>query len=120
MHDRRGLGRELDIFDTHPLIGSGLPYWLPDGAVVRHALEEYVREAADGLVALRLRDGRRPPAAPAEEVLGRIGEPTGAHGTELWPVAWPIRPVRPRVPPGGGASGGRRRPTSPARLPGRP
>ncbi|MGA5343436.1 His/Gly/Thr/Pro-type tRNA ligase C-terminal domain-containing protein [Streptomyces variabilis] len=26
-------------------MGAGLPYWLPDGAVVRHTLEEYVREA---------------------------------------------------------------------------
>ncbi|MFE3329773.1 threonine--tRNA ligase [Streptomyces sp. NPDC059176] len=44
-HDHRRLGRELDLFDTDPLIGAGLPYWLPDGAAVRHALEEYVREA---------------------------------------------------------------------------
>ncbi|TDC74022.1 threonine--tRNA ligase [Streptomyces hainanensis] len=43
-HDHRRLGRELDLFDTDPLIGSGLPYWLPDGAAVRHAVEEYVRE----------------------------------------------------------------------------
>ncbi|MGW2202981.1 threonine--tRNA ligase [Streptomyces sp. NPDC001774] len=43
-HDHRKLGRELDLFDTDPLIGAGLPYWLPDGAAVRHALEEYVRE----------------------------------------------------------------------------
>ncbi|MFI9808165.1 threonine--tRNA ligase [Streptomyces sp. NPDC052301] len=43
--DHRRLGRELDLFDTDPLIGAGLPYWLPDGAAVRHALEEYVREA---------------------------------------------------------------------------
>ena len=42
MHDHRRLGRELDLFDTDPLIGAGLPYWLPDGAAVRHALEEYV------------------------------------------------------------------------------
>ncbi|WP_030665529.1 threonine--tRNA ligase [Streptomyces cellulosae] len=45
MYDHRRLGRELDLFDTDPLMGAGLPYWLPDGAVVRHALEEYVREA---------------------------------------------------------------------------
>lgn len=45
MHDHRKLGRELELFDTDPLIGAGLPYWLPDGATVRHALEEYVREA---------------------------------------------------------------------------
>lgn len=43
MHDHRKLGRELELFGTDPLIGSGLPYWLPDGAAVRHALEEYVR-----------------------------------------------------------------------------
>ncbi|MEU1478407.1 threonine--tRNA ligase [Streptomyces sp. NPDC005760] len=44
-HDHRRLGRELGLFDTDPLMGAGLPYWLPDGAVVRHVLEEYVREA---------------------------------------------------------------------------
>lgn len=43
MHDHRRLGRELGLFDTDPLIGTGLPYWLPDGATVRHALEEYIR-----------------------------------------------------------------------------
>ncbi|MGC0417281.1 threonine--tRNA ligase [Embleya sp. AB8] len=45
MHDHRRLGRELDLFDTDPLIGAGLPYWLPDGATVRHTLEEYIRAA---------------------------------------------------------------------------
>jgi threonyl-tRNA synthetase len=45
MHDHRRLGRELSLFDTDPLIGAGLPYWLPAGAAVRHALEGYVREA---------------------------------------------------------------------------
>jgi threonyl-tRNA synthetase len=44
MFDHRKLGRELDIFDTDPLIGAGLPYWLPAGAAIRHALEEYIRE----------------------------------------------------------------------------
>jgi threonyl-tRNA synthetase len=44
MHDHRKLGRELGIFDTDPLIGSGLPYWLPAGAAIRHALECYIRE----------------------------------------------------------------------------
>ncbi|WP_251019890.1 threonine--tRNA ligase [Streptomyces sp. ISL-11] len=45
MHDHRRLGRELGLFDTDPLMGAGLPYWLPDGAAVRYALEEYIREA---------------------------------------------------------------------------
>ncbi|MFK0126799.1 threonine--tRNA ligase [Streptomyces nigra] len=43
MQDHRRLGRELGLFDTDPLIGAGLPYWLPDGAAVRHTLEEYIR-----------------------------------------------------------------------------
>lgn len=45
MHDHRRLGRELELFDTDPLIGAGLPYWLPAGAALRHTLEEYVRTA---------------------------------------------------------------------------
>ncbi len=44
MYDHRKLGRELGLFGTDPLVGAGLPYWLPAGAAVRHALEEYVRE----------------------------------------------------------------------------
>ncbi|MEV0588349.1 threonine--tRNA ligase [Nonomuraea sp. NPDC050310] len=44
MHDHRRLGRELDLFDTDPLVGSGLPYLLPAGAAVRGAVEDYVRE----------------------------------------------------------------------------
>ncbi|MEV5720660.1 threonine--tRNA ligase [Amycolatopsis mediterranei] len=44
MPDHRKLGRELGLFGTDPLIGAGLPYWLPDGAIVRHSLEEYVRD----------------------------------------------------------------------------
>ncbi|MFE5586514.1 threonine--tRNA ligase [Kitasatospora sp. NPDC056531] len=42
-HDHRKLGRELDLFDTDPLMGSGLPYWLPDGAAIRYTLEEFIR-----------------------------------------------------------------------------
>jgi threonyl-tRNA synthetase len=45
MYDHRKLGRELELFGTDPLIGAGLPYWLPAGAAIRHALEEYIREA---------------------------------------------------------------------------
>ncbi|TDO55562.1 threonyl-tRNA synthetase [Kribbella sp. VKM Ac-2571] len=44
MYDHRKLGRELGLFDSDPLIGAGLPYWLPAGAAVRHALENYIAE----------------------------------------------------------------------------
>jgi threonyl-tRNA synthetase len=42
--DHRQLGRELGIFDSDPLIGAGLPLWLPAGAAARHAVEEYLRD----------------------------------------------------------------------------
>jgi threonyl-tRNA synthetase len=45
MRDHHKLGRELELFDTDPLVGAGLPYWLPAGAAIRHAIEDYIREA---------------------------------------------------------------------------
>lgn len=44
MIDHRRLGRDLDYFHSDPLVGAGLPIWLPDGAAVRHAIEGYLRE----------------------------------------------------------------------------
>ncbi|SCL27437.1 threonyl-tRNA synthetase [Micromonospora nigra] len=44
MIDHRRLGRELELFLSDPLVGAGLPIWLPAGAAARHAVEEYVRE----------------------------------------------------------------------------
>jgi threonyl-tRNA synthetase len=45
MIDHRKLGRELDLFDSDPMIGAGLPFWLPDGAAARYAVESYLRES---------------------------------------------------------------------------
>jgi threonyl-tRNA synthetase len=42
--DHRRLGRELDLFDSDPLIGAGLPFWLPGGAAARHEVESYLYE----------------------------------------------------------------------------
>ena len=42
--DHRRLGRELELFTTHELIGAGLPLWLPKGATVRRLLEEFITE----------------------------------------------------------------------------
>jgi threonyl-tRNA synthetase len=44
MYDHRKIGRELGLFDSDPLIGAGLPYWLPAGAAIRRALESYIAE----------------------------------------------------------------------------
>ncbi len=44
--DHRRLGRELKLFATDPLVGAGLPLWLPDGAVIRAELERLAAEEA--------------------------------------------------------------------------
>lgn len=38
------LGRELALFCSDPLVGAGLPVWLPAGATARHAVEQYLYE----------------------------------------------------------------------------
>lgn len=40
--DHRKLGKELELFMTHELVGSGLPMYLPNGATVRRILERYI------------------------------------------------------------------------------
>ena len=42
--DHRSLGRDLDIFDSDPLIGAGLPFWLPAGAAARYEVESYLHD----------------------------------------------------------------------------
>jgi threonyl-tRNA synthetase len=44
--DHRRLGRALRLFSTDPLAGSGLPLWLPDGAVIRAELQQLAVEEA--------------------------------------------------------------------------
>src|SRR5688572_12102891 len=44
MIDHRQLGRELELFHGDPLVGAGLPLWLPAGAAARHAVESYIHE----------------------------------------------------------------------------
>lgn len=42
--DHRRLGRQLDLFASHELVGAGLPLWLPQGAAIREQLEQFVVE----------------------------------------------------------------------------
>ena len=42
--DHRRLGKELELFMTHKLVGSGLPMYLPNGATVRRLLERYIQD----------------------------------------------------------------------------
>jgi threonyl-tRNA synthetase len=63
MNDHHKLGRELELFHSAPLIGAGLPIWLPHGAVARRAVESYLYD-------LERRNGYRhvysPPLAKRE------------------------------------------------------
>ncbi|MGX7109262.1 threonine--tRNA ligase [Facklamia miroungae] len=40
--DHRKLGKELNIFMISPEAGSGLPFWLPNGATIRRTIERYI------------------------------------------------------------------------------
>ncbi len=43
--DHRRLGKELGLFHISPLVGSGLPLWLPKGTILRETLEQFLRQA---------------------------------------------------------------------------
>ena len=40
--DHRKIGKDQEIFMTSPLVGAGMPMWLPNGAVIRKELENYI------------------------------------------------------------------------------
>jgi len=42
--DHRKIGKEQEIFMNHELVGSGMPLWLPNGAIIRKQLENYIYE----------------------------------------------------------------------------
>ena len=41
--DHRVIGKEMRLFLLSPEVGSGLPLWLPNGAIIRTELEEFLR-----------------------------------------------------------------------------
>ena len=40
--DHRKIGKDLDIFMSHDLVGKGMPLWLPNGAIVSKQIENYI------------------------------------------------------------------------------
>ncbi len=44
MRDHRKIGREQALFMNHELVGAGMPLWLPNGAIIRKQLENYIYE----------------------------------------------------------------------------
>lgn len=50
--DHRDLNRDLNVFASDPLAGSGLPLWMPAGAAIRNELQRLAKDLAhaDGCV----------------------------------------------------------------------
>ena len=44
--DHRDINLDFHVFATNPLVGAGLPLWLPDGAVIREELQNLTRDIA--------------------------------------------------------------------------
>ena len=42
--DHRKLGKELELFTISDEVGSGLPLWLPNGTIIKDALERFAEE----------------------------------------------------------------------------
>jgi threonyl-tRNA synthetase len=42
--DHRRLGKDLELFTFSPDVGAGIPLFLPKGEMLRHLMEDYVRE----------------------------------------------------------------------------
>ena len=42
--DHRKIGKDQELFMTHPLVGAGLPMYLPNGATIRRTLERYIQD----------------------------------------------------------------------------
>ena len=42
LRDHRRIGKEQEIYMNHDLVGAGMPLWLPNGAVIRKNLENYI------------------------------------------------------------------------------
>ena len=61
--DHRKIGKELELFMTHQLVGSGLPMYLPNGATIRRILERYI---ADKEIALGYKHVYTPSLANVE------------------------------------------------------
>ena len=42
--DHRRIGKEQELYMNHELVGAGMPLWLPNGAIIRKQLENYIYE----------------------------------------------------------------------------
>lgn len=47
--DHRLIGKQQELFMNHVLVGAGMPMWLPNGAIIRKQLENYIYEKEQAL-----------------------------------------------------------------------
>lgn len=81
--DHRKLGKELGLFATSSLVGAGLVFWMPRGAVVRGILEAFLRNELT-------RRGYQPVYTPH---IGKV-ELFQAGGLDLDDTISPFPPMR--------------------------
>jgi threonyl-tRNA synthetase len=79
--DHRRLGRELGLFRTDPLVGAGLPLWLPHGAVIRAELEKLAGQEAARTGCVRVYS----PVLAKRELYERSGH-WDKFGADMFPV----------------------------------
>ena len=82
----QSLGRELRLYATHPLVGPGLPLWLPDGAVIRAELEQLAAETAQRTGCQRVYS----PVLAKRELYERSG-----HWSKIIPIEFCGVPIGP-------------------------
>lgn len=80
-YDHRRLNRDMGIFTSDPLVGSGLPLWQPAGSIIRDELERFAREVAraDGCV------GVHSPVLAKRELFERSGH-WAKFSQDMFPV----------------------------------
>ncbi|AKU80155.1 threonine--tRNA ligase [Spiroplasma turonicum] len=44
LRDHRYINENLEIFNIDPVIGLGLPFWLPNGAILKQEIKKYLKE----------------------------------------------------------------------------
>lgn len=55
--DHRKIGKDLELFTFSERVGSGLPLWLPKGAIVREKLQDFLKN-------IQLKNGYQPVITP--------------------------------------------------------
>lgn len=81
--DHRELNRDLDIFATDPLAGSGLPLWLPAGAPIRDELQKLAKLIARDRAQTRHQPPPRVGVRGTAPLVPGAADPSQRAGTDV-------------------------------------